>query len=213
MTQQSEQPKAEDAISEEALPQEFSPDDGVGVVEEEALEPLREVLSGFRSEREGELETEVASLKEKLLRALAEADNIRKRSEREREETSKYAVSSFARELVEVLENLVRTCDNISADEKTTNPQLANLAQGVEMTLQTLTKALEKQGVSRVNPEVGEAFNHNHHQAIAQVESADLAPGSVLQVVQAGYVIHERLLRPAMVVVSKAVAERVDTSA
>ncbi len=208
MTQQSEQPKAE-----EALPQEFSPDDGVGAVEEEVLEPLREALAGFRSEREGELETEVSSLKEKLLRALAETDNLRKRSEREREETSKYAVSSFARELVEVLENLVRTCDNIPADEKASNPQLANLAQGVEMTLQTLTKALEKQGVSRVNPEVGEAFNHNHHQAIAQVESADLAPGSVLQVVQAGYVIHERLLRPAMVVVSKAVAERVDTSA
>lgn len=162
-----------------------------------------------------QLREDNAKLKDQWVRAAAETENVRKRSQREQEETARYAVTGFARDMVSVLENLRRATDSIPADARDSTPLLATLGQGVDLTLQELLGVFTRFGIARLDP-MGEKFDHNFHQAVAQVESADHPPGTVMQVVQAGYVIHDRLLRPAMVVVAKAPAapaEKVDTTA
>jgi molecular chaperone GrpE len=127
---------------------------------------------------------------------------------------SKYAVTGFARDLVSVLENLQRAVDSIPADIKESQPAVANLAVGVEMTLKELLGVFARQGIQRIDP-MGQKFDHNFHQAVAQIDTPDAAAGTVVQVLQCGYVIHDRLLRPAMVGVASAAsaAKQVDTSA
>lgn len=160
------------------------------------------------------LEGENAKLRDQLLRAVAETENVRKRAERDREETSKYAVSKFAGDMVSVLENLKRASESISPEARAASEQLANLGAGVDLTLQELLATFERYGIVRVDP-MGQKFDHNLHQAVAQVERTDVENGTVIQVVQAGYVIADRLLRPAMVAVSKAPGDvkKVDTTA
>lgn len=148
-----------------------------------------------------EKEKELAALKDQALRALAEAENTRRRAEREQQETAKYAVSRFAGDLVNVLENLQRATSSIPESMRAEHQAVANLAVGVEMTLKELLGAFEKHGIRRVDP-TGQKFDHQLHQAVAQLPDETAEPGTVLQVVQAGYTIHDRLLRPAMVVVA-----------
>ncbi|MFZ4125516.1 MAG: nucleotide exchange factor GrpE [Rickettsiales bacterium] len=148
-----------------------------------------------------EKEKEVATLKDQSLRALAEVENIRRRAERDQADTAKYAVSKFAGDLVGVLENLQRAVDAISPELRKEQPAVGNLAVGVEMTLKELLTAFEKHGIKRLDP-LGQKFDHNFHQAVTQVEDGQAEAGTILQVLQAGYVIHDRLLRPAMVVVA-----------
>lgn len=155
-----------------------------------------------------EKDKELAALKDQALRALAEAENTRRRAEREQQETSKYAVSRFAGDLVNVLENLQRATSSIPETLRAEHQAVANLAVGVEMTLKELLGAFEKHGIRRIDPK-GQKFDHQLHQAVAQMPDEAAEPGTVLQVVQAGYTIHDRLLRPAMVVV----ATRAETSA
>ena len=159
-------------------------------------------------------ESELAAMKDQALRALAEAENTRRRTERELADMSKYAVTGFARDLVGVIENLQRAVDSIPADLKASQPAVANLAVGVEMTLNELLGIFNRQGIKRIDP-LGQKFDHNFHQAVAQIESPDAEAGTVVQVLQAGYVIHDRLLRPAMVGVAAASspAAIVDTKA
>lgn len=146
-------------------------------------------------------DTEIASLKDQHLRALAEMENLRRRFEREQSDTAKYAITGFARELVEVLENLKRAADAVPVEARGEHHMLDTIAVGVEMTLKSLMQAFEKQGIIRIDP-IGEKFDHNLHQAISQAPSHEVEPGTVLNVMQAGYKIHDRLLRPAMVVVA-----------
>jgi molecular chaperone GrpE len=148
-----------------------------------------------------EKEKELAALKDQALRALAEAENTRRRAEREQQETAKYAVSRFAGDLVNVLENLQRATASIPETMRAEHQAVANLAVGVEMTLKELLGAFEKHGIRRIDP-TGQKFDHQLHQAVAQLPDETAEPGTVLQVVQAGYTIHDRLLRPAMVVVA-----------
>lgn len=157
---------------------------------------------------------EIAGMKDQALRALAEAENVRRRAERDVAETSKYAVTGFARDLVSVLENLQRAVESIPAQVKAEQPVVANLATGVEMTLNELLGAFEKHGIRRIDP-LGQKFDHNLHQAVAQITTPDAEEGTVVQVLQAGYTIHDRLLRPAMVgVASKGeTPKQVDTQA
>jgi len=162
------------------------------------------------------LEAEVAEMKDKSLRAMAEAENVRRRAEREREETSKYAITNFARDLLSVADNLRRALDSLP-EHLRENEELDNFLTGVEMTEKELLGAFEKHGIVPIQPE-GEKFDHNYHQAMFEVESNDHPPGTVVQVVQTGYMIKDRLLRPAMVGVAKAPAGEspggaVDTSA
>lgn len=160
------------------------------------------------------LEAENAKLKDQWVRAVAETDNVRKRAKRDHEELSKYAVSGFARDLISVLENLKRATENIPVEAREDNELLKTLGEGVDLTLQELVTIFEKYGIKRLYP-LNEKFDHNFHQAVVQVDQDDVEPGTVVQVVQAGYTIHDRLLQPAMVAVSKQPESeaKVDTSA
>jgi molecular chaperone GrpE len=169
------------------------------------------------SARIAELEAEIARLKDQALRALAEQENTRRRAQRDIEENSKYAVSNFARDILPVGDNLRRALETITAEAKGADPTLAKFAEGVELTERELVNILERHGIKRVDP-VGQPFDHNLHQAVMQVDDANLTPGTVVQVFQPGYTIQGRLLRPAMVTVAKGSATgttgaKVDTTA
>ena len=144
------------------------------------------------------LTKEVAELKDKHLRALAEMENLRKRGERELAEARLYFSMNFAREVLSVADNLRRA---IEAQQQGDGGVKA-LLDGVELTERELLKMLEKHGITKFEP-VGEKFNPNFHQAMFEVSDPAVAPGTVVQVVQAGYIIGDRVLRPALVGVSK----------
>ena len=160
------------------------------------------------------LESEVANLKDQLLRALAETENTRRRAEREREDAAKYGVAGFARDMLNVADNLARAIEAVPAEAREEDARLKSLSEGVEMTMRELATAMERHGIKRVDP-AGEPFDHNFHQAMFEVDDPAQEPGTVASVLQPGYVIHDRLLRPAMVGVVKKRSEtsRVDTRA
>ncbi len=155
------------------------------------------------SARIAELEAELARAKDQALRALAEAENTRRRAQREIEDYSKYATTNFARDVLAVADNLARALLAIPAEARAADKALDTFATGVELTERELLSVLERYGVKRVEPK-GQPFDHNLHQAVMQVETDDQPPGTVIDVFQAGYTIHGRLLRPAMVTVAKA---------
>ena len=148
------------------------------------------------------LQAEAADLKDRLLRAHAEVENIRKRSEREKEETAKYAVTRFARDIVNVGDNFQRAIDAVPAGAAELDPALKSFLEGVTMTERELLNVLERYGIRRVQP-VNEPFNPHLHQAVMEIARADVPSGTVVQVFQAGFMIEDRVLRPAMVAVSK----------
>jgi molecular chaperone GrpE len=148
------------------------------------------------------LRAEAAELKDKLLRAHAEVENIRKRSEREREETSKYAITRFAKDIVGVGDNFQRAIDAVPAGAAEQDPALRSFLDGVTMTERELLNALERHGIKRVHPK-DEPFNPHLHQAVMEIARTDMPAGTVVQVFQAGFTIEDRVLRPAMVSVSK----------
>ena len=145
---------------------------------------------------------EAAQLKDQLLRALAEAENVRRRAQREREDAAKYAITNFARDVLQVSDNLHRALEAIPAATLAADEALKNLHEGVSATERQLDAALERQQVKRIWP-MGEKFDANLHQAMFEVQTAEQAPGTVVQVMQAGYLIHDRLLRPALVAVAR----------
>lgn len=144
---------------------------------------------------------EIADLKDKLLRAVAETENTRRRAQRDREDAAKYGVSNFARDVLAVADNLRRALDSVPEDQ-TDNEVIKTLVAGVELTENELKAAMERHGIREVNPE-GEKFDHNLHQAMFEVPNTGQPDGTVVQVMQVGYTIHDRLLRPAMVGVAK----------
>lgn len=152
--------------------------------------------------RVAELEGEKTNLIDRLLRAQADLENFRKRTEREREETAKYAISKFARDVVAVADNFERATAAVAPDELADNPALGALLDGVKMTEREFLNALERHGVTRMAPK-GETFDPNVHQAVMEQHDTAVPAGTVLQVYQAGYMIEDRCLRPAMVVVSR----------
>lgn len=160
------------------------------------------------------LKEDLAKMRDQWIRTAAEAENIRKRSQREIEDSSKYAITGFAREMVSVLENLNRASESIPASLRAENDLLKTIGEGVELTLNELLSIFARHGIKRLDP-MGQKFDHHFHQAVAQTDQTDAAPGTIVQVVQAGYVIHDRLLRPAMVVVAKQgdAPKTVDTTA
>ena len=155
-------------------------------------------------ERVETLEQELAEAKDRLLRALAETENTRRRAQREREDTLKYAISNFARDLLSPVDNLRRALDSVKEAE-IDDPRAKSLLDGVAATERELLATFERHGLKRIDPK-GERFDHNFHQAIFEAERADVLPGTVVEVLQPGYVLHDRLLRPAMVGVAKAPA-------
>ena len=168
----------------------------------ESQEALEDEETAAPEDRSGasNLEEENQALKDQLLRALAEAENIRKRSEREKEETAKFAITQFARDLLNVSDTFARALAMLpeSADET-----IKVFADGIRMTEKELATIFERYGILRIDP-LNQPFDHNFHQAMLETETEDAAPGTVLQVLQTGYQLQGRLLRPALVVVAKA---------
>jgi molecular chaperone GrpE len=150
---------------------------------------------------------ELQELKDRLLRTLAEMENLRARTQREVEDARKFAVTGFARDLLEVGDNLGRALASVPAEARAQSEFMKNLVEGVELTKRSLQSAFEKHQVRRVSPQTGEKFDHKLHQAMFELPSTELAPGSIAEVIQDGYVIADRLLRPALVGVAKAVPE------
>jgi molecular chaperone GrpE len=148
------------------------------------------------------LEGRIAELTDRLLRAHAEMDNLRKRTERDKEDTAKYAISKFAREVLSIGDNLQRAMAAVPPGAADADPALKALIDGVSMTDREFLNILERNGVKRLVPE-GQPFNPHQHQAMTEIENRDVAPGTVVQVYQPGYILEDRVLRPAMVVVAK----------
>jgi molecular chaperone GrpE len=178
-------------------------EDAAGTVTEQPAEPAADEP---RSPREAELEAELAETKDRLLRALAETENLRRRTVRDLEEAHKYAITNFARELLEVADNLNRALDAVPQRAREEIEFIKNLADGIAMTEKALLACFERHKIAMVTPELGERFDHNRHQAMFEVATADQPPGTVAQVLQPGYTIADRLLRPALVGVAKAPA-------
>jgi molecular chaperone GrpE len=145
-----------------------------------------------------------ADFKDKLLRALADMENLRKRTEREVADARQYGVTAFARDVLQVSDNMHRALDAIGVElAETTDSNVRALIEGIELTERELAKVLEKHGVKMFSPQ-GEKFDPNFHQAMYEVADGSVAPGTVAQVIQAGFTIGERVLRPALVAVAKA---------
>ena len=149
------------------------------------------------------LTKEVAESRDKMLRTLAEMENLRTRTKREVSDAKTYGITGFARDVLEIADNLQRALDAVPAEAKAAaDPGLKALMEGVELTERSLLNALEKNGVKKFDPS-GEKFNPNFQQAMYEVPDPSVPAGTVVQVVQAGYMIGERVLRPALVGVSK----------
>ena len=160
-------------------------------------------------------EAEINELRDKLLRAVAEAENVRRRAEKEKADAANYAVTGFARDMLAVGDNLHRALEALPEGADLPD-SVKNLIEGVKMTDRELHNIFERHGIKKIDPQ-GEPFDHNHHQAMFEAPTED-PNGTVIQVMQVGYKIKERLLRPAMVGVSKGgpseeETQKVDTKA
>ena len=154
------------------------------------------------SSLEDTLRAEIAVLKDQVLRGLAEVENVRRRFEREKQDNSKYAIANFAKSVLPVADNLERALASVSLEARAKDTGLENLCVGLELTHNELKAANEKFGIKPIEA-LGKRLDPNLHQAMFEVEDASVPVGTVVQVIQPGYVIHDRLLRPAMVGVAK----------
>ncbi|PCI63857.1 MAG: nucleotide exchange factor GrpE [Kordiimonadales bacterium] len=195
MTDENQNEDADGGLTQEEI-------DAAEIVEETQEPSADEIISGLQSE--------VTVLKDRLLRAVAETQNVRRRAEKDKTDASAYAVTAFARDMLNVGDNMRRALD--SQPEEVTEDMKA-FTEGVAMTERELLNTMERHGIKKIEPEVGEKFDHKVHQAMFEAPSEDYAPGSVMQVVAPGFTIKSRLLRPAMVGVAKGEAKKVDTKA
>jgi molecular chaperone GrpE len=159
------------------------------------------------------LTREVAEARDKMLRTLAEMENLRQRTRREVSDAKTYGITGFARDVLDIADNLQRALDAVPAEARAAaDPGLKALIEGVELTERSLLNALEKNGVKKFDP-TGEKFDPNFQQAMYEVPDPSVPSGTVVQVVQAGYTIGERVLRPALVGVSKGGAKAAPAAA
>jgi molecular chaperone GrpE len=186
-----------------------SPDAAAAAAEQPTTGDVEAAPEGPPARGEAELQAELADTKDRLLRALAETENLRRRSMRDLQDAHKYAITNFARELLEVADNLSRALDAVPARARDDIEFVRNLADGIAMTEKALLTSFERHQIEKVTPALGEKFDHNRHQAMFEVESTEQPPGTVVQVLQPGYTIAERLLRPALVAVAKAAPGKV----
>lgn len=164
------------------------------------------IPAGGLSELAAELEktrTEAAALKDQLLRALAEAENTRRRSQRDREESARYAAAPLARDILPVADNLARALAAVPAEALAKDEALKNLVEGIAATERQLQSALERHSIKTVEA-LGEKFDGHRHQAMYEMPGEGKPAGTIVQVLQKGYTLHDRLLRPALVGVAKA---------
>jgi molecular chaperone GrpE len=165
--------------------------------------PMEEIHADPRDEEIVALKEEAAALKDRLLRLAAEMENLRKRTEREKAEATLYAASNFARDLLNVSDNLGRALQAVSTEERERAGEIErNLIGGVEATERELQNVFQRHGIRKIEA-VGAKFDPNFHQAMFEVPTSEKPPGTVMQELQSGYAVGERCLRPALVGVSK----------
>ena len=189
-----EQPRADVAPEQGAQANPASGADA-GEPEPEAFEEAAEPLS---AEEAAQLQEEVAAARDTVLRAQAEMQNTKRRAEQDVEKARKFALEGFARELLPVVDNLERALESAAGDDEAIKP----IAEGVELTLKSFLDALRKFHVEIVDPQ-GEPFDPELHQALSSVENPEVEPNNVVAVMQKGYTLNGRLVRPALVMVSK----------
>ena len=151
--------------------------------------------------------SENADMRDRLLRTMADMENLRQRTEREKSDTARYAISNFARDVLTIGDNLKRVIEHVPAEAAAQDPALKSFLEGVELTERELLKMLEKYGVTRIEP-LGQRFDPNQQQAMYEVPTTEVPEGTVVDVMQAGYTIGDRVLRPALVAVSKGGAKQ-----
>jgi len=170
---------------------------------EAAMDAANDAAPGSEADPIAVLEAEKADLKDKLLRLMADMENLRRRTEREVADARTYAVANFARDMLNVADNVRRAIESVPEEAKNSaEGAFKGLIEGIDLTERDLLKTLERHGVRRLDPQ-GQKFDPNVHQAMFEVPNPEVPNGTVVQVVQSGYVIGERVLRPAMVGVAK----------
>ncbi len=162
---------------------------------------LREIVAVLQSELDNKT-AEAAGKQDQYLRTMAEMENVRRRMEKEKEETAKYAISKFAKDVLSVGDNFQRVVGAVPKGAVENDPALKNLLDGVVLAEREFRAVLDRNGVRQIDP-TGQPFNPHQHQAVMEKEDLSVANGTVLQVFQSGYLIDDRCLRPAMVVVSR----------
>ena len=171
-----------------------------------------ETLDSINSEEENnieiisDLEQKVSDLKDQLMRTLADGENLRKRTLKDVEHSKKYSHISFVKDLVSSVDNLQRALEAVPEDTSSLPEPIKNLIIGLEIVEKEIISTLEKHNVKQIDP-LGEKFDYNFHQAMFEVPTNDKEPGIVVQVSQKGYILHDRLVRPAMVGISKKIDE------
>ena len=173
---------------------------------EQEVASIKEVAEQFTQsqDKSQEYEVKIAELNDQMLRVAADAQNIKRRAKIDIENAGKYSIEKFARDMIGVLDNLFRAEDSINSGESSSESEhIKSIKEGVDLTKNEMISALRRHGVERITP-MDQPFDHNFHQAIAQVPSEDKKAGTVIDVMQAGYTIKGRLLRPALVAVAKA---------
>ena len=147
------------------------------------------------------LNEEISGLKDQRLRAIAELENFRKRAEKDQSDALKYGISNFAKEIINIRDNIERAQSSISEEAKN-NEAIKSVIEGIDLIAQSVVSTFEKIGIKKIES-LNEKFDHNLHQAMMEIENDDLEPGTIVQELIPGYTLHDRLLRPAMVGVSK----------
>ncbi|WP_371195871.1 nucleotide exchange factor GrpE [Glaciecola sp. SC05] len=204
--QDANQPKPEDLEINETLDQ--ASDAEVEAGEQPQVQSLEQAQIQALEEELAVANATISEQKDGVLRARADIENARRRAELEIDKARKFALEKFAGELLPVIDNLERAMQSANSEDEAIKP----LLDGVDLTLKSFLSTIEKFGLEIVNPE-GEQFNPDHHQAMSLQESTELPANTVMAVMQKGYLLNGRLLRPAMVMVSRAPSEGVDTQA
>ena len=156
------------------------------------------------------LNEEISGLKDQRLRAIAELENFRKRAEKDQSDALKYGISNFAKEIINIRDNIERAQSSISEEAKN-NEAIKSVIEGIDLIAQSVVSTFEKIGIKKIES-LNEKFDHNLHQAMMEIENDDLEPGTIVQELIPGYTLHDRLLRPAMVGVSKKKKKNDDTA-
>jgi molecular chaperone GrpE len=191
----------EDNIKEETILDEEKTDDAQLNETNESAEDSNENNSDSPENIIEKLNEEIQDLKDQRLRAAAELENFRKRAEKDQADALKYGVSNFAKEIINIKDNVERAQSSISEDVRS-NDAVKSIVEGLDMIAQSAVATFEKIGIKKIES-LNEKFDHNLHQAMMEIENDEVEPGTIVQELISGYTLHDRLLRPAMVGVSK----------
>ena len=211
MSEEAKQEEPEDPVAEEIKAEikaetEVNAEDAVVEnfpgAESAAAEDVAEDVPLTPEDRIAALDEEVTDLKDRLLRAIAETENVRRRAQRDKEDMAKYAIANFSRDMVGVADNLRRAIESVDEETRKNDGAVENLLIGVEMTERELLAAFERTGIKRMEP-LGQRFDPNFHEAMFEYEDPTKPAGSIGQVIEAGYMLHARSLRAAKVGIAK----------